>query len=510
MALALLLTSSACAKESGGILPKDCYSVEFGERFSERPTGTFEVTIIDENGNTVPTQFGSFTPSIGTYTAVYTSGGKKQTVTIVCADTKGPDISVEQYATSVSAGDTVYIPRYNVSDLSGVKTQGVKVYRSDGSEQAVSAEGYWVCESDVYTVVISAQDNAGNSSERRLVVTARAFYIDDEKKAGEYLTFDNKEYINLVYGSVGEESFTASVVDSGYPAIEGEKERNGVLKLTTDLNYGDVYARISPNDPVKACEFGKIVFKVCVDKDTDYVKILSSDGNGIAGAAYMLKANEWTDIYVDPIDFGYGNELTDIAVFARADCGLTLYIDEVTYTERWKDENRAENVIADFDEAEYANNVYQNIYNNNGVMMGGSRFTIADYPGAGTCLKVETSATYGGFTYMFDEPVVLDEIESIVVKIAAGTCANLWFGGMQGNYRGGNAYYGLGGWYTNWQKFVFDQMQEIVVPAYAAGDTSLSDICGDGVLTGIWIAVVDGNSIGNTVYVDEIRVNYKV
>ena len=68
-----LLAFPACAtQESGG---KTEYAVEFGDTFTlPKFDGQDSVVLKDEDGKEIKTQFGSFKPEVGTYTAKYKIG----------------------------------------------------------------------------------------------------------------------------------------------------------------------------------------------------------------------------------------------------------------------------------------------------------------------------------------------------------------------------------------------------------------------------------------------------
>ena len=510
----------ALGDSSGSLMEKSEYTVEYGQAFAVFPEGDFDVVVTDKNGKNVRTQKGKFTPNIGEYTAVYTQGRKSQTVKIICADTKGPSVMFDGgYVASVSSGTEVEIPYYRAEDISGVESQELKLFNSAGEEITLSENGTWVTERDTYTVEVTATDALGNKTVATLEVIARDEYIDpavaadilDETKEEKRLfTFNNDDYINLVRPRAGKESFDNSIVYEGFPEVEGAEEGNGVLQLESEINYGDAFTELVTYGEacIPARKANKFYVRVAANKDTEYIKVTDKEENN-AGSVHLVKANTWYTIEVEPIKFGYGWTFSEFMIQARVDEGLTVWVDEIWYEAGWEDTNRAVGVLGDFDEEEYGQKVYQNIYNGIAYSAGGSLFEIVDYPREESrrVLKVTTTRSSGGFTYMFDERISLKEIESITVVFDCELPAShLWISCMQGTYRHGAGYTSLANWasQTSFQYIKFGQMNEVTIPM-----ETLMNWCPDDYVTGLWMCVIDKQYDGNILYIDEIRVNYK-
>lgn len=504
---------------SGDLMEKSEYTVEYGQAFAVFPEGDFDVVVTDKNGKNVRTQKGKFTPAIGEYTAVYTQGNKSQTVKIICSDTKGPSVMFDGgYVASVSSGREVEIPYYRAEDISGVASKELKVFNSKGEEVTLSENGTWLTVTETYTVEVTATDTIGNVTVETLEVIARDEYVDpvvaadilDETKAQKRLfTFNNDEYINLVRPRAGKEAFETSIVYEGFPEVEGAEEGNGVLQLESELNYGDAYTELVTYGEacIPARKANKFYVRVAASKDTEYIKVTDKEENN-AGSVHLVKANTWYTIEVQPIKFGYGWTFSEFMIQARVDEGLTVWVDEIWYDAGWEDKNMAASVLGDFDEEEYAQKVYQNIYNGIAYSAGGSLFEIVDYPrdDSRRVLKVTTTRSSGGFTYMFDERISLNEIESVTVVFDCELSAShLWISGMQGTYRHGAGYASLANWASqdSWQYIKFGVMNEVTIPL-----ATLKVWCPDDYMTGLWMCVIDKQYDGNVLYIDEIRVNY--
>ncbi len=494
-----------CDKGNSGEI-ENTYTVELGKTFSlPRIDGDYDAIVKDAAGNEVKIQYGSFRPTVGNYTAEYTASKKK--ITIECQDTTAPSVTFESYDGSATVGDTLSIPKYKVTDLSEIKEQNVVVTKQDGSSVSVN-NGEWIAENAVYKVTVTAEDVYGNVQETVATIVGRTTFIDATLEDKVIFDFNEAEYINLFSEVEYQEDFEYAIVTSGYPTVENAKENNGVLKLSTNYNYGDVYIGVSSYAPVKANIADKIIVRVAVDRETQYVKVANATGD-VCGRAYFLKPNVWTDIEVDPIDFGYGSDFTDFSIFATADNGLNLYVDEIFYVENFIDSTLTNGTLADFDEVEYESRMYQNTYNGQWAAPGSS-FKVVDYPTDSTrkVMQITTTESKGGFTYMFDEPIVLSEVDSLTITMDCSlSVQHLWLGTMQGTYKRGSSYNSLAAWHSGedaWAKLEFGTMKNYVVPA-----TTLSSWCVDGILTGIWISVIDGSYNGNILYIDNISVQYK-
>jgi len=518
----LLFSVAGCdlAQGGGNLLEQSEYTIELGEQFAASPSEQCDVVVLDAKGKEVRNRYGAFKPAVGEYEVTYTSkkSSKKQTVKVVCKDTTAPTVSFETYVPDVTVGDVVSVPRYQITDLSAVKSQSMKVLDPTGAEVTLGENNSWTMTAGTYTVVVNAEDAVGNKVETKAIYTAREVWIDETLEAGVLFDFDEQDYLNLVYGIPEQECFTPSIVTEGYPEIEDEKEGNGVLQLTTDYDYGETYAKFATYAPMIANKATTITIRVAVDRDIEWVKVTREYGGNVGGVQHRVKAGKWYDLVIDPIDYGYTNAFADFLLYARADYGLTVWVDEISYEERWVDVDRAENVIADFDEEGYVQSMYQNVYS--GVAYasgaGGSSFSVVDYPNDTTrkVMKIETTATKGGFTYMFDEPIETANIESITIMIdVVYPCKNIWMNFLKSDYRCSSAA-GIQDWYSTtdypdgppWtgkfdNKGAIDELRPLVVPSNEVKKL-------DTVITGLFIGIIDSTRVGNVMYIDEVVIQY--
>lgn len=534
--VALGCTLGACANAAG--LKQTEFTVELGERFTLPKVEGATITLTDESGAPVKNQFGAFQPALGKYTAVYDINGKKTTVTITCIDTIAPKIAFNEFESNAVIGDEIPLPPFYVEDHGTIVEQKVTVVNSRGTTVLEKTAGAgetidtdnitFTAENDVYSVTVKATDASGNEGSRTVSIGAREKFKDEALAANTAFDFDEDGYFNLVWSSDSlQEQLVPSIDHSGYPAIADEKQGNGVLKLSSDLEYGYVYTRLKSFDPVSVRSANKFIARLAVDRDTDLVEFYSSEGT-LVGSKYMLKAGEWTDIELSTIKLGLDNNFSDIIIKTRADksklsnsSGLNLYIDEITYVPLYIDDSLDANTLARFDKDGYIDRMYQNVYNASSFRAGGSSFEIVDYVGyrytrdengingektAYSCkaMKVTTSANQGGFTYMFNETLDASRIKSITVRMDCRySVQHLWLGAMNGLCKGGS-YNSLAGWQQNWEHLNAGD-------AHGMTDYHLSspkEISSDGKISGIWLSVIDGERTGNEIYIESITVEY--
>lgn len=495
-----LLSFSAC--NTSNSQEKTKYTVELGETFTlPKFEGQDSVVLTFEDGEEVKTQFGSFKPVVGKYTAKYKIDGKTKTVEIVCQDTTSPEIVFSAYVSSVATGDKVEIPRYKVSDYSQIQTETVTVYRSNGSV-VDTQNGSWTTENDTYTIVVHAEDIYGNKAELSARIIARDVFTDYEKGENVLFSFDDEQYINLIYEADGSKNFVPSIVKDGYPKLAGEKEGNGVLKLSTTENYDDVYSKFVLFEDAQVVNKGGIILRLLVDRDVDYMKIVNSFGT-VGKEVYMLKANVWYDIYVNPVEYGYGASYDEFSLFFRAVGGLNVFIDEIVYEGVWKDETLADDLLADFNEEEYEKRVFPNAYNGKLASITGQT-SIVDYPKAKErVLQIDIEENNSGFSFMLDEPIEIERVENItIVMDCPYLCSEFYVGAFQGDYRG-EKYLTISEKGTKYGTIKYGEMFKYSITT----DAFWYEACGDGLLTGIWVGFKNYNR-PCTAYINEIRISY--
>ncbi len=516
-------------------------TVEYGDIISFRQNITYkgqkatgDMKLFDPDGNELKTVYGSYTfdKRIGEYTVQYFVSGEEDTldVKIICQDTVAPVIKVTNYTLYGVVGETVAIPRCVFSDLAGIDDASITYTVTAPNGQTNDVTDSFVLEEEGYYVTnVSVKDKHGNESTELLKTQCLSAYIDANRGHAIY-TFDNEEYLKLTVNMEGTDNITREIVTSGYPTIADEAQGNGVLKMTSDKVYGDVDTVFLLHEDLMASTGYRIVIRFAVSKDTDYVKVFrekayySYKGNEQQIVSQMLgvKANTWYELEINPIDFGYNLNFKDFIIAYRDVGGLEMYIDEIYFVQpEFEDEDWSKTNLADFDEEQYLDHVYQNMYNNptttRAFRVGGTAFDILTegdeewsaygLDGAeGGVLYAKTVAKYGGMTYMFPEAIELDEIVAITFRMFNIDKYNgMIFGFFDGN--------GLDGGNTKWyeytaDEFVFNQWHDITIST-----SHLSEFTSDGKISGFFLQMTMGTTL-NYAYeiefcIDSITAIYK-
>ena len=446
-----------CIYSAGGDLVFDetnhAVEVEYGSVYAfplnaaiggEKVTAT--LALYDASDNTLSLAYGSYTfRAVGEYRAVYSANGKTLTVNVSCRDTVAPVINVINYALYGVEGDEVSMPNCTFNDLAGIDETSISyvVTDPDGETVTVTDNKFTVSKIGNYRTTVSVRDRNGLSAERVLTTECLEKYIDTNKTdASVIYTFDNQNYLQLVRNVRSEDNITREIVTSGYPAIAGEASGNGVLKMTSDKVYGDVRTKFLLHEDLLASQGRNIVIRFAVDKDTDYIKLYKDASTmtdaGTVAQMFGIQAGQWYTLTVCPLAFGYHLNFKDFVLSYRDTGGVTMYIDYIAFDgEAYVDpsyETSGKTVLANFDSAAYGVNLYQNLYSQPTDNMGrvdGTEFELlpagdakipaanaADSaaPGLGATSGVlhgKVTANYGGLTYMFPEPLDLDEVHSL-------------------------------------------------------------------------------------------------
>ncbi|MCI8435817.1 MAG: hypothetical protein HFK10_07685 [Clostridia bacterium] len=511
----------------------------------EKVTAT--LALYDAADNELKLAYGSYTfRAVGAYRAVYTANDKTLTVNVNCRDTIAPVINVVSYALYGVEGETVPLPTCTFSDLAGIDDTSISytVTDPDGAAVTVTDGKFTLTKIGKYLTKVFVRDNNGVSAEQVLTTECSKKYIDSDRADHVIYSFDKQDYLDLVMNVRTEDNITRQIVTSGYPAITGETDGNGVLKITSDKVYGDVHTKFRLHEDLLASQGRNIIIRFAVDKDTDYVKLYRSASEmtdkGTVGQMFGLKAGQWHEMTVCPISFGYNLNFKDFVISYRDVGGVTMYIDSITFDgepyipPRYKSSGKT--VLADFSSEKYSVNLYQNLYSQPTTTMGrvdGTKFELlpegdakipapnkantgAPNDGArGGVLHGTITALYGGLTYMFPEPLDLDQVNSLAVHMyAASEHSAVVFGFFDGS--GFDS--AVQRWYDAGKQLLFtpDQWRE-----YVFSNEMLRRICGDGKVTGMYFycylkgdasAYPDykpGTEYTCDFYLDEITVRYK-
>ena len=498
-------------------------TVEYGEMIVFRQNMTYkgkkvtgDAKLFDPNGNEVKMTYGTYTfdKLVGEYTVRYflIDGDATLDVKVFCQDTVAPTIKVLDYALYGIEGESISLPRCTFSDVAGIDEASVTyAITSPSGETSVATDSFVLTESGYYTMKISVKDKNGNESSTTLKTQCLNAYIDANRDKAIY-TFDNEEYLNLTVNMDGSDNITREIITTGYPILENDSDSNGVLKMTSDKVYGDVDTVFLLHEDLIASTGYRIVIRFAVSKDTDYVKVFrekalySYKGNEqqIVSQVLGVKANTWYNLEINPLDFGYNLSFKDFIIAYRDVGGLEIYIDEIYFVQpEFEDGDWSETNLADFDEEEYLDHVYQNMYNNptttRAFRVSGTKFEVLTeedekwstygLDGAeGGVLYAKTSAKYGGMTYMFPDVINLDEVVAIKFRMFNISKYNgMIFGFFDGD--------GLDGGNTKWyqyssDEYAFNQWHDVILST-----SHLREFTSDGEISGFFLQMTMGTTL---------------
>lgn len=509
--IAVLAMSVAACGNGGSVFDQTEYFVEYGQSFKLPDAEGYDVTVTDESGKEVRTQYGIFRPQAGKFTATYSNGKSETKISITCADTVAPEVVFRSNMADVLEGESVELPLYAVYDASEIVEQKITVTGKEGEIEV--KDNKFTAASGAYVATVSARDAHGNVGTDTFRVTAHRDYRDETLSLGELMTFDGEDYLHAVYGVDGKENFSSEIATDGYPAIENGKSGNGVLKLSSDIEHGEAYVAVRPPvESFKANRAHYIKIRVAVDRDTEWVKAETPLGK-TAGRLHNLKANTWYELIVDPVLYGYFDEIAGMRLCARTNGGLNMYVDEITYEPNVTKPGAEENVQT-FDDESCLTRVYQNAYNfsetKNRYEGYGTKFAITDKAFTGDAkprkvLCAEVSEQYAGLTYFFDKPVAVDKIANITVKMTYETLpSGLFLGLMKGNGKSSAVVTNMSAKTWGWAKLgASGKMNEYVIPASYLKENS------DGTVSGLWLGFNDPVRVHNRLYIESITFNFK-
>ena len=353
--------------------------------------------LYDKDGNVCKLSYNSFQfMKAGDYEVRYTAGGVEKTFIIKCVDSSYPVINIHAATLFGIIGERVTLPNFTASDSAGIDAASEKltITAPNGSVVTVDDDRSFLIEvAGEYLVEYSIADTNGNTTVKTFSIKGFEKYEDESRQDSVIYSFDDVGYLNLTMDISGYVDGKHEIVESGYPTIENEKQGNKVLKITSEATFDDVYTRFVLHENLLASTGYRIVVRLAASTDTDYVKLFknqsSLNDSGLAAQKFGLKANTWYDFEINPIAFGYNVAFKDFVIMFRDKGETALYIDEIYFSPiEFEDAELETGVIADFDEAGYLANVYQNVFGDPTTQVNGrvegSEFSIVsgdDLPG---------------------------------------------------------------------------------------------------------------------------------
>ena len=355
----------------------------------------------------------------------------------MCRDTVAPEVKIISAEYTGSLGESIALPKFSYSDAAGVERENVTLEIVSPSGKTVDFQGSYLLleESGTYSITIVVKDNNGIVKREEIKVESLPIFVDESKETNVLYSFDSEEYIGLVTTFDADSTISREIVTEGYPALDGESENNGVLKVSSTKTFGNVYTRFLMHEDVLASSGYRMIIRFALSTDTDYVKVFRNyknlENSEIIGQKLGVKANTWYELEINPLDYGLYVNVKDFAFLYRDSGDTVLYIDEIYFTEMpFADTEIAENTVADFDEDGYLYYVYDNIFKDpttdHGKRVPGSEFSLVsqeDAPNAngdstrtpnlgmsGKALKMVVFDKFMGLNYFFPEKINVDEI----------------------------------------------------------------------------------------------------
>lgn len=420
------------------VLPKT--EVRKGETVLD---ATVDIVVTDSGDRRVPLMGLAFSPAKDAeYKIVFSSessGAASKTISVRCADVKGPEATFGTVRTGAVAGDVISLPKFMLDDPSGVdetKTSvsvsgpsgTVAISTPEGEKQSVTAvtgeETFTVTEIGKYVISIKTADKLGNEKIHTIDVIATEAYVDEDAPETTLFAFDDRGYERLVYLDEGEANF--AVATSDLPA--GGKT-DGMLKIDVpEDKSARLFFNGFKNINADTDNVGEIRFNIYSTGILADFTVYGADGKTVLLTKKYRRAG-WNEFsFSARTVLGWTGEFEDFYISFACEDAVSVYIDEIGYEKLFKDTVLGENVLADFDEAGYIGLVSQNGYSNTAQFEIVQKADVAaEIAGGmtGGALKVTADASMEGFKVLFDKPVAVSELGSLTVRMYFNKNADL-------------------------------------------------------------------------------------
>ena len=412
------------------VLPKT--QVRKGETVLD---ATVDIVVTDSGDRRVPLMGLAFSPAKNAeYKIVFSSegsGAASKTISVRCADVKGPSATFGTVRTGAVAGDVISLPKFMLDDPSGVdetKTSvsvsgpsgTVSISTPDGEKQSVTAvtgeETFTVTEIGKYVISGKAGAKLGNEKIHTIDVIATEAYVDEDAPETTLFAFDDRGYERLVYLDEGEANFAVATSD-----LPSGGKAGGMLKIdvpedkSARLFFNGFKNINADTDNVGAIRFNIYSTGILAD-----FTVYGADGKTVLLTKKYRRAG-WNEFSFNARTvLGWTGEFEDFYISFACEDAVSVYIDEISYEKLFKDTVLGENVLADFDEAGYIGLVSQNGYSNTAQFEIVQKADVAaEIAGGmtGGALKVTADASMEGFKVLFDKPVAVSELGSLTVRM---------------------------------------------------------------------------------------------
>ena len=474
----------------------------------------------------------------GEYSLTYSaheSKAKDLTLKLTVIDEAAPEVTITSlFVNAGSVGDAITLPAYRLKDISGVdQSATAERVTFNGVEVSLNGRSFVAESAGCYYYELSVRDNLGNAETKTIPITISERYVDSTVGDKQLMTFDDANYeknVMKLYDSTENTSF--GIVFSGIPDGEnGIAPSGGAYRIAApDNSKTSLLIRNNKTINSDGDSVGNIVFRIYTDELVEQIRILSPDGTReYAQFKYVMPG--WSELTLNAHSaIGWYDDFEDFLLIMENEDAVVFYLDEIYYTEQWKDAERGENVLADFDEREYLELVANNHYSKTAKLeiLTGEDKTALDGKAEltpeeerdkaalenadGGVLKVTANSSFDGFKVTFAEPVDVNEIVGIRVRIyfpeiyrsgsqCFATRVNFISNdGFIPSPAWGDYYYNAaGGYVAGWKDYWY-------TGATIKGSLSMAE---SSLVVGYYFAFVLDDATGCTFYVDEISVVLK-
>lgn len=401
-------------------------------------------TVSDASGKAVTLLGRQFMPVHGgVYTVLYSvdesaaQDVESVKITIKCLDSQGPQAEFKSsMQNGAYAGDSVYLPLFLLNDKTGVdesKTyveviapSGEKAAIRKGEEKVTRLEGYTSGEEyftpeeiGKYAVKFYAADTLGNVSVSELSCVVTEKFSDDSLAENVLFSFDRNEYKNTVFQESG--SAQLAIESENLPERQDGAAKKAMLKISLENDsYGKFFFNGFKRINADENNVGDIHFRVFSTATHAKFAVTSADEK----TTYIYKRYwrpGWNDFsFSAKTVLGWYGEFEDFYLTVETEDAALIFIDEIYYDVLFRDEEIAENVLADFDEAGYIQHAGQYSAETQSEISVVRKEEIEDErvrEGVnGGALKIGVSST-SGFAVNFQKPLAFSSFGTITVRM---------------------------------------------------------------------------------------------
>ena len=406
------------------------------------------MTLFDEENNEVIVAGNLFTPNVGEYKLVYSVAIDKVEpveIKISCKDTLPPEIKFNDFTIEANRGDTVALPKYTFSDMSGIDNTSIEWSLTFNGEEVSVNEDFFVAENvGDYTLSIQCKDNTGNLFDKTYNIKVTEPFTDTDLADVALFEFDQAGYINLVKRQLTQDTVSTYevVMDSNQlPYPTDSSVADGALKVTL-ADGADLKVKLIHQKEINPTSYGdginNVYASLYADAFVDKVLWLNNDGTELAKAVNVRKGWFTMSFSLTALEGDFGDSYLQFV----CDEGTTLYIDDIYFGVKKNDIHAGDTdadgniVIADMCSEEY---VMDDIVVANDENLGTTTAYLTDAPnelkfvdGEHKGIMFARNNTIGvrsGFMYMFDAPLKLSDFAKIMVEAYTETASpDMWWG----------------------------------------------------------------------------------